>query len=170
MLSISEASIYLQKALDLPDTETAEVIIRAAIARGELAYDARQVTVTGPNEIVITDGITPATAEAVDESSFRVFVEARKLPLTTREVATASDSIDPPSSIDPPYTTPWIEVMRSAILQFFHPRPPRDPKRDEVVSWIKNEAQKRGWDASDNVAQAVFTIIKPEDHNPRKPK
>jgi len=66
------------------------------------------------------------------------------------------------------YSTPHLEVLREAINHFFNPRRDPDPKRDEVVTWINDRLKERGQGDSDRIASAIFTIIKPEDHNPRR--
>ena len=65
------------------------------------------------------------------------------------------------------YMTPYMEVMRDAVAEFFEPRHDVDPKKAEVVDWVNTRLAKKGL-ASDNIAQAIFTIIKPTDHDPRK--
>ena len=70
----------------------------------------------------------------------------------------------------PSYSTPYLEVMHEAIAEFFEPRRSRDPKKDEVVSWINERLVERGLGKSGNAASTMFTIIKPTDHNPRKEK
>jgi hypothetical protein len=66
------------------------------------------------------------------------------------------------------YSTPHLEVMDAAIANFFSPRGDKDAKKEEVVDWIKARMIAAGGDSSDNVASAMFTIIKPVDHDPRK--
>lgn len=66
------------------------------------------------------------------------------------------------------YTTPHLEILQEAISQFFTPRRDPDPKKLEVVEWIKSRLLERGMDPSDNISEAIFTIIKPPDHNPRR--
>jgi hypothetical protein len=59
--------------------------------------------------------------------------------------------------------------MDSAIAEFFHPeRRNPDAKKEEVTQWVIDEANKRGIEnASGNIAQSLFTIIKPANHNPK---
>lgn len=59
-------------------------------------------------------------------------------------------------------------IMRRAKHEFFSPSRQRDPKRDTVIDWIKAEMISEGEDPSDNIASAMFTIMKPADHNPRR--
>jgi hypothetical protein len=66
------------------------------------------------------------------------------------------------------YSTPHLDVLREAINHFYNPRRDLDPKRDEVVAWINDRLKERGQGDSDRIATAIFTIIKPEDHNPRR--
>jgi len=66
------------------------------------------------------------------------------------------------------YTTDYINIMHAAINEFFEPRQSIDAKKDEVVAWIKAKLSEAGLLDSDNVATAMFTIIKPSNHSPRK--
>jgi len=78
-------------------------------------------------------------------------------------------NINVDSAADPTgYSTPHLEVLREAITHFFNPRHNPDPKREVVVEWIKDRLKQHGQDDSDRIATAIFTIIKQEDHDPRK--
>lgn len=66
------------------------------------------------------------------------------------------------------YSTPWLTIQQAAIVEFFNPRRNHDAKSGEVVEWIKRQAKNTGLPESDNIAQAIFTIIKPKDHDPKK--
>lgn len=68
----------------------------------------------------------------------------------------------------PTYTTDYINIMHAAINEFFEPRRSVDAKKDEVVAWIKAQMTASGLPDSENVASAMFTIIKPSNHDPRK--
>ncbi|WP_372796880.1 hypothetical protein [Litorivivens sp.] len=68
------------------------------------------------------------------------------------------------------YSTPILELMQAVVEKFFHPRPSVDPKKDAVVSWIIERMKNDELDPSINLAEAIFTIIKPPDHNPRRRK
>ncbi|WP_272993699.1 hypothetical protein [Porticoccus hydrocarbonoclasticus] len=73
------------------------------------------------------------------------------------------------STTDPAdYSTPHLEVLRDAINHFYNPRRDLDPKRDEVVEWISDRLRERGQSDPGSIARAMFTIIKPPDHNPRR--
>ena len=65
------------------------------------------------------------------------------------------------------YSTKWLEIQQAAILEFFSPRRKVDAKKDEVVTWIEFKAIKAGIKKPTNVAEVIFTIIKPEDHSPK---
>lgn len=65
------------------------------------------------------------------------------------------------------YSTPIMDVMREAVAEFFEPRRSVDPKKAEVVDWVHGRLGEKGL-ASNNIAEAIFTIIKPDDHDPRK--
>lgn len=68
----------------------------------------------------------------------------------------------------PGYSTPVLAVLNAAITEFFEPRRNPDAKKEEVVKWIKSRMLDAGLADSDNIAAAIFTIIKPENHDPRK--
>lgn len=65
------------------------------------------------------------------------------------------------------YQTNLLKIQNLAIKHFYEPRKPVDPKKDAVTEWIKTEGTKQGVNISDNIADAIFTIIKPDDHNPK---
>lgn len=60
------------------------------------------------------------------------------------------------------------ELQINALQHFFSPRKSVDAKKKEVVEWILEVGKIFSPPVSDNIAQAIFTIIKPTDHNPRK--
>jgi hypothetical protein len=66
------------------------------------------------------------------------------------------------------YSTKWLEIMKAAISEFFDPRRNPDAKKDEVIAWINAKAVKAKLGESTSVASTIFTIIKPEHHNPKK--
>lgn len=66
------------------------------------------------------------------------------------------------------YSTPHIAIMNAAIAEFFSPRRQVDPKQLVVVGWINEKIEEAGLPPSNNIAEAIFTIIKPTDHDPRK--
>lgn len=66
------------------------------------------------------------------------------------------------------YSTPHLDILKGAISEFFEPRRTPDAKRAEVLRWIAEQQQKRGVPPSKNIAIAIFSIIKPPDHNPKK--
>lgn len=66
------------------------------------------------------------------------------------------------------YQTPLLKILAAAVTEFFEPRRTRDAKKEEVVEWIKKRMETAGLSPSDNLAEAIFTIIKPADHNPRQ--
>ena len=67
----------------------------------------------------------------------------------------------------PAYSTSWLSIQQAAIVEFFNPRRKPDAKRDEIVEWINKKAKAAGLSGSDNIAKAIFTIIKPSDHDPK---
>lgn len=76
----------------------------------------------------------------------------------------------PPAQIvtEPAYSTAWMNIQQSSIAKFFNPRRNPDAKKEEVVEWIKSAALAAGLPDSQNIASTIFTIIKPENHDPKK--
>ncbi|GEM_PF-2433493 len=68
----------------------------------------------------------------------------------------------------PDYSTSWLTIQQAAINQFFNPRRNPDAKKEEIVEWIKAAAVNAGLPDSQNVPSTIFTIIKPENHDPKK--
>lgn len=66
------------------------------------------------------------------------------------------------------YLTPLLAIQHAAIAEFFAPRRNPDAKSEEVVEWIKAAMANAKLPVSDNVARAIFTIIRPPNHNPKK--
>ena len=64
--------------------------------------------------------------------------------------------------------TPLLELAINASMNFFIPRKSVDAKKEEVVEWVVNNGQTLTPPVSVNIAEAIFTIIRPTDHNPRK--
>lgn len=83
--------------------------------------------------------------------------ELRDLPATIQNTPTAPD-----------YSTSWLKIQQATIAQFFSPRRNPDAKKEEVVDWIKTQALEAGLPDSNNIATTIFTIIKPENHDPKK--
>lgn len=65
------------------------------------------------------------------------------------------------------YSTDLLNLMNLAITQFFNPRHKKDAKKNEITEWIKMKGKELDLYVSDNVADSIFTIIKPNDHNPK---
>ena len=72
------------------------------------------------------------------------------------------------ASIDTIYSTKWLEVQQAAIEEFFSPRHEVDAKKEEVIQWIEMKAKELKIRDPNRIATSIFTIIKPEDHSPRK--
>jgi hypothetical protein len=66
------------------------------------------------------------------------------------------------------YSTPLLAIQLAAIEQFFDPRQNPDPKKEEVVEWIIAKLARARLKESRQIAEAIFTVIKPEDHDPKK--
>lgn len=75
---------------------------------------------------------------------------------------------DKPLQSLPDYSTKWLEIQQAAIAQFFNPRRNPDAKKDEVIEWINTQAANAKLGESNNIASTIFTIIKPENHDPKK--
>lgn len=80
----------------------------------------------------------------------------------------SQSGMEPVAQLAQPYSTSWLTIQNAAIAQFFNPRRNPDPKREEVIEWINAKAEKTGLRESQNIAKAIFTIIKPENHDPKK--
>lgn len=66
------------------------------------------------------------------------------------------------------YETKWLKVVERTINEFFSPRHSVDAKKEEVVKRIIEIAKEENIEqASQNIATSIFTIIKPENHNPK---
>jgi len=87
-------------------------------------------------------------------------------PVRYSEIGSASPEID--INVKQQYPTPLLQMLNAAIAEFFEPRRNVDAKKGEVVEWIKSKMIASGMADSDNIAAAIFTIIKPADHDPRK--
>jgi hypothetical protein len=66
------------------------------------------------------------------------------------------------------YSTKWLNIQEAAIAQFFNPRRNPDAKKEAVIEWINLQAVSAGLGESNNTASTIFTIIKPENHDPKK--
>jgi len=115
----------------------------------------------------------PFHEEPTDREPFFLDVTAQyQSPFITREERSRFEHqhgmVDAPIRNNDEYTTPYIDVMRDAISNFFEPRHNVDAKSDEVESWIAKRLEAEGIEGSKRIASAMFTIIKPSDHNPRK--
>ena len=82
----------------------------------------------------------------------------------------AENKIDNKSYIPETNLTPLISILIEAIHQHFPEGREIDPKKASVVEWILEKAKKEGITVSKNNADAIFTIIKPLNHNPKKRK
>ncbi len=71
------------------------------------------------------------------------------------------------SAIFPPYETDLLKLLNLAISEFFNPRRVIDAKKEEVTQWLKDKGTELNIVVSDNVADSIFTIIKPKNHNPK---
>jgi hypothetical protein len=66
-----------------------------------------------------------------------------------------------------PYETDLLKLLNLAVLEFFNPRKVSDAKKEEVTQWLKDKGAEINIVVSDNVADSIFTIIKPKNHNPK---
>lgn len=65
------------------------------------------------------------------------------------------------------YNTDLLNLLNLTVTNFFNPRHPIDAKKEEVTKWIRDKGKELNIYVSDNVADSIFTIIKPNDHNPK---
>ena len=72
-----------------------------------------------------------------------------------------------PIAITPSYETDLLKLLNLAVLEFFYPRRVIDAKKEEVTQWLKDKGANLNIVVSDNVADSIFTIIKPKNHNPK---
>lgn len=72
-----------------------------------------------------------------------------------------------PVAITPSYETDLLKLLNLAVLEFFYPRRVIDAKKEEVTQWLKDKGANLNIVVSDNVADSIFTIIKPKNHNPK---
>jgi hypothetical protein len=98
----------------------------------------------------------------IDNSPLLSLLEAKDAPVSKGEAGLARPQLPPI------YSTDWLAIQNAAIARFFSPRRNPDAKREEVVDWIISEAARAGLQESRNIAAAIFTIIKPDDHDPKK--
>lgn len=66
------------------------------------------------------------------------------------------------------YKTDLMNIQDLATNEFFNPRKNVDAKKEEVIEWIKAKMKEVVLLDSNNIAEAMFTIIKPSNHNPKK--
>lgn len=69
---------------------------------------------------------------------------------------------------DDSYSTPLLALQKAAIFEFYSQQRVVDPKKKEVVGWLFEAAKEFDFPLSANVADAMFTIIKPKNHDPKK--
>lgn len=79
----------------------------------------------------------------------------------------SSETKSSPSSSPPAYETDLLKLLNLAVLEFFSPRRVSDAKKEEVTQWLKDKGDELSIVVSDNVADSIFTIIKPKNHNPK---
>lgn len=85
--------------------------------------------------------------------------ESKSLNLNQTEVSSVTNETI--------YSTSLLKIQDLAVNEFFYPRKSVDAKQEEVTDWIIHKGNEFDIIVSDNVASAMFTIIKPIDHNPR---
>jgi hypothetical protein len=103
----------------------------------------------------------------VNSSESHLRLNPNEFAMYESDIESAWPSLQPKKS-KRSYTTTTLSILDATIAEFFDPRRETDAKRDEVVAWIKIQMTRKGMTDSDNIAKAIFTIIKPEDHNPKK--
>lgn len=81
----------------------------------------------------------------------------------TKALSTNSGKKNMPSN----YTTDLMSILNQAVDEFFNPRKVQDAKQEEVIEWIIDKGKELEIVISKNIAEAIFTIVKPHDHNPK---
>jgi hypothetical protein len=113
-------------------------------------------------------GLLPTSEywDDIDNSPLLSLLEAKDAPVSVSkcDAELARPQLRPISI----YSTDWLAIQNATITRFFSPRRNPDAKREEVVDWIISEAARAGLQESKNIAVAIFTIIKPDDHDPKK--
>lgn len=99
----------------------------------------------------------------VDRHDLDIWLARNKMPI----LFDVSDEAFVTHATEYQYTTPMLNILNKASSHFFNPRRNPDPKSLEIVDWIITEGNKAGIPISKNVAEAMFTIIKPLNHDPR---
>ena len=66
------------------------------------------------------------------------------------------------------YITPLMTIMYKVIDKMLLEK--NDVPQALMVGWIKEIGKEEGIEVSERIAEAMFTIIKPVGHNPRKRK
>ncbi len=68
------------------------------------------------------------------------------------------------------FDSKYLRLLKSAKDLLFEPERVQDPKRKDAKKVIYSLAKEQRIEVSENVVSAIFTIIKPDDHNPKKRK
>ena len=79
----------------------------------------------------------------------------------------SSENKSSASAIETSYETDLLKLLNLAVSQFFNPRRISDAKKEDVTQWLKDKGDELNIVVSDNVADSIFTIIKPKNHNPK---
>lgn len=95
-----------------------------------------------------------------------ISIPSQLIPSQTLQ-KTIADKIAPANNAAT-YSTKWLEIQQAAIAQFFNPRRNPDAKKEAVIEWINAKAVEAKLGESNNIASTIFTIIKPENHDPKK--
>lgn len=119
-------------------------------------------TDTRRNSLHFTYGLVRMTADEYGPS-----VISRE-ELERFERTLGANKAENPDQLHATYTTPYMRVLSEAVAMFFEPRQEVDAKRAEIENWIAGRLKAAGVEGSMRIASAMFTIIKPSDHNPRK--
>lgn len=67
----------------------------------------------------------------------------------------------------PKHKSNYLTLVNRAIEFFYNANVVNDPKKAHVIEWVKSEAQSVGFKCSNHMANAIFTIIKRDGHNPK---
>lgn len=140
-----------------------EYIDRLEIVAGNIGHALTRTTKRGMN-------IWQANVMLAEFVSWcgrnNILIPSQLIPSQTLQ-KTIADKIAPANNAAT-YSTKWLEIQQAAIAQFFNPRRNPDAKKEEVIAWINAQAVNAELGESNNIASTIFTIIKPENHDPKK--
>ena len=66
------------------------------------------------------------------------------------------------------HTTALLKIQQKVIDKFYYSSELQHPKRAEVLHFIEETSKEYSIPVSSTMAKSIFTITKPDDHNPKK--